>query len=287
MSTEVTSSAAGAPRLTRIVTCYRQWPCVAHWSRWEACFSADVEWIIVNDCPADPCPAALAATLLARGVQIVTPPENLGRSGARNFGAALARGEWLENLDGDDLPLPVEVTSWPAVAEYDGLQFPAPEVRRDARSIDAPAMYQTLEVAPADTWAPLLPQLRPFDVRLTATMWRRDFYVRMGGYDGRFEGIEDVHLAFKAARMQARIGRMTRPKQIYCRRGERETFSRVRVEGAARFFRWLRVNHPDVAPQIVTGWLAKEEAYLALLTAGEVVRHPLRWFNYGKWRLFS
>ena len=57
-------------------------------------------------------------------------------------------------------------------------------------------------------------------------MWGREFFLRTGGFDGRFEGIEDVHLAFKADQLGARAARRDRPKQLYCRRPRRETLEK-------------------------------------------------------------
>ena len=276
----------GAPvALTRIVTCFRQWNMIRHWLRNTELFAARTEWIVVNDCPADTPRPELAAELSQRQVRVLAPECNLGRSAARNWGARHAHGEWIEHIDGDDLPLPVEVSELPPPESADVLQFPARSTRVPLTEIGHWTDFQAA-VAPTENWSPLLEALRPFDVRLTATMWRLAFFSGLGGYDGRFEGFEDVHLAFKASRCGARVLRLERPKQVYCQRPERDTLGRLRIEGAGRFLRWLRQNHPEVTPEIVNGWLAKEELYLAVRSGLASLCNLSGWWDYVKWRFF-
>jgi hypothetical protein len=132
----------------------------------------------------------------------------------------------------------------------------------------------------------LLAALRPFDVRLTATMWRRDYFLQLGGYDSRFEGIEDVQLAFKASVRSARVIRLPQPKQVYCRRPERETLRRLRIEGNLRFLRWVAVQYPELAPSELTGWVAKDNLYLAMKALTHLMRSPGGLLHYMRWRWF-
>lgn len=272
-------------RLTRIVTCYRQWGLIGCWIDREELFGAGVEWMVVNDAPDDACPPGLAAVLIRRAVRVVQVAHNLGRVGARNRGAHEARAEWIEFIDGDDMALPVDLADLPGTDEADILQFPAPAVMMP---VTAASGWRPPSEAlrHAENWSPILPRLRPFDVRLTANLWRRDFFLHAGGFDGRFDGFEDVQLAFKADRLGARVVRRARPKQLYCQRPGRETRERVRIEGETRFLRWLRSHHPEVAPEIVTGWLAKGNLYLGLSAGLDFLSHPRHWSRYLRWRFF-
>ncbi|MFC7310513.1 bifunctional glycosyltransferase family 2 protein/CDP-glycerol:glycerophosphate glycerophosphotransferase [Streptomyces monticola] len=67
----------------------------------------DLELIVVDDCSQDAC-AAIAAEYAERDprVQLVRLESRSGAGGARNAGAARARGDFLLFLDGDDLLLP-------------------------------------------------------------------------------------------------------------------------------------------------------------------------------------
>src|SRR5581483_1444432 len=80
-------------------------------------------------------------------------------------------------------------------------------------------------------WSAFTGDLAPFDVRPAATMWNRGFIERLGGYDGRFETVEDVQLALKTASAKARVLRFRRPKQVYCVKPGRDSLPRPRVEG--------------------------------------------------------
>jgi hypothetical protein len=66
---------------------------------------ADFEMVVVDDGSTDGTPAILAGITDPRLV-VLRPPRNLGIVGARNFGFAACRGEYLAALDHDDLSHP-------------------------------------------------------------------------------------------------------------------------------------------------------------------------------------
>ncbi|SDT86148.1 Glycosyl transferase family 2 [Verrucomicrobium sp. GAS474] len=186
---------ASAPLLTRIVTVYRQWDCIARWIDDPALADPRVEWIFVNDAEGDPAPAALRQTAVGRQARFVEEGINRGRSGARNHGAALASAPFLAHVDGDDLPLPLPPTFAPPEADLLFLPF-ACEGKGDGESwsenrIDTAVfgeLFRALGVAGDVDWRP------------AALVWRREAFGRIGGYDGRFEGAEDAHVVWKALR---------------------------------------------------------------------------------------
>jgi glycosyltransferase involved in cell wall biosynthesis len=65
----------------------------------------DFELIIVDDASTDETPNILAAYDDSR-VCVLRPEHNLGVAGARNFGLAACRGEYVAALDHDDISLP-------------------------------------------------------------------------------------------------------------------------------------------------------------------------------------
>ena len=273
------------PRLVRIVTCYRQWDNFERWLGHDALFAPDIAWLTVNDDPRDPPPTTTARRLTQRGVQIVTSPDNLGRSGARNLGTAHAHSAWVEHIDGDDLPLPVQPTSWPAATECDLLQFPtvvAPfnPASSSTERTGSPQPHQPI-------WTPLTSEIGPIDVRLSATVWSRTFLEKISGYDPRFDGFEDVHLGFKAARAGARIVHFDSPKQVYCQKAGRATLAPIRVNGSLAFMRWLRTHHPEVASREVSAWLGKELLYQAVLSPLALIRNLRPVWDYLRWRVLK
>ena len=65
----------------------------------------DFELIIVDDCSTDGT-RAVAEGLGDPRIRVAQTPENCGASGARNFGASLARADWVAFQDSDDEWLP-------------------------------------------------------------------------------------------------------------------------------------------------------------------------------------
>jgi len=256
--------------LTRVVTCFRQWREIACWADKNELFDPAIQWIIVNDCPENGCPPELKTLLASHGVNLIESKFNEGRSQARNLGTAAAKSVWIEHIDGDDLPLPVDLNSLPDPAQFDVLQFPAVEVTVSIYEL------KTIDVADhpiVGNWSTFTGLLSPFNVRPAATMWRKDFLEGLGGYDGRFETAEDIQLALKAAAAGARVWRGRRPKALYSRRPGRDSFPRPRVEGVLRVCRWARANSMPLVRREAELWEAKEVLYLAAHAALDLCRN--------------
>ncbi|MBE1160430.1 glycosyltransferase [Dyella acidiphila] len=78
---------------------------------------AQLEIVVVDDGSKDSPPQALCAM---EQVQLIRLPENVGRSGARNTGAAAAKGRYLLFIDSDCLPLRGDFLSLHLQALRDG-----------------------------------------------------------------------------------------------------------------------------------------------------------------------
>lgn len=224
-----------APEISRIVTCYYQWNYLAQWLYDDELFHANVEWIVVNDAPEDRPEARLREELDRRHVRLVAPHANIGRSRARNLGARVSTGRWLDFVDGDDRPLPIMVEDLCA-ANAGLLVFPI----RTAMVGDMP--FCDAARAPVQHyshWETLLPEFQPINVTPAALLWRRTTFFALEGFDGRFEGAEDIHLVFRAAQSGVLLGRAGSPKQCYFTRPERHTFIPYRIEGHRRLFEWI------------------------------------------------
>jgi glycosyltransferase involved in cell wall biosynthesis len=272
------------PILARVVTCFRQWREIASWADVSELFDPRIEWIIINDCPENCCPPDLRANLEKRGVKLIFPKFNSGRSNARNLGTAAARSVWIEHIDGDDLPLPINVEGLPDPEQFEILQFLIAEVTTPVYELKSFEMTYNARPAGGD-WATFTGHLAPFEVRPAATMWKRTFLEGLGGYDARFETVEDVQLALKASASRARVWRGSHPKQVYYRRPGRDSFPRWRVEGMLRVCRWARANSIPRAESEAALWEAKEVLYMASHAAIDVLRNLQPIARYCLWRV--
>lgn len=173
--------------------------------------------MVVNDAPDDPCPADLAGLLRARGVSIENCPVNLGRSAARNLGAARAATPWIEHVDGDDRPLPFPIDSLARAAGSEAGLISYPELEYTEPG-PTPAMtnpWPRWEPGVHTYWAFLFPQYGPVNPHPAGTVWARDAYLALGGYDARLANGEDMQLLWKASRAGVRCLHWPAPKQAY------------------------------------------------------------------------
>jgi hypothetical protein len=274
--------ATASPLLSRVVTCYRQWSYVQSWIRRDELFAAPhTEWIVVNDCPRDKPSEALAAQLQARGVQVITPPANLGRSGARNRAATMARGEWLDFVDGDDGPLPFDPSFLVGIKE-DIVSVPV-------RLAQAGHDFEKPGDAPlhrAGSWDELLPRFAPVDVAPSAVLWRRDSFLDLGGFDGRFDGAEDLQMMFRAAETGLTLARHEEPKQCYFLREGRRTFEPQHIFSHRRALQYI-ANEASAAEvrESAKRWLGKEMAYEVAAVARSTWRQRRLLLKYIGFRL--
>ncbi|MCD0451168.1 glycosyltransferase [Actinocorallia sp. API 0066] len=82
----------------------------------------DIEFLAVDDGSRDDTPRLLAKSGVA-GLTVLTNPEALGLSGARNTGLAAARGKYVTFLDGDDWVAPGYFTALADAVEGLGCDF--------------------------------------------------------------------------------------------------------------------------------------------------------------------
>jgi GT2 family glycosyltransferase len=202
--------------LARIVTCYRQWRHIEAWLDDDRLHNEFTKWIVVNDAPDDPCPDRLAAVARHRQVLMLSPGVNVGRSHARNIGARSTDAIWIEHVDGDDTPLPITEGTLAGFTAIDLAAFPVVHHHPGDCGILERRYEPTPTSAPwRDFYSFLFEDHLPLDVRPAGTLWRRDAYQRIRGYDARFETIEDLHIVWKAKQHGLRIGHAEMPKQSH------------------------------------------------------------------------
>jgi len=200
--------------LTRIVTIYEQWDYLHHWIDEDALFNdPSVAWIVCNDAPHSPCPPGLCAAICARGASLLTPAFNLGRSEARNLGARAASSLWLEFIDGDDVPLPIDL-DWLRSAPRDRLvHYP----HRTYALIDEKVNpMSTLEPPNPFFWQiGLIRRLPVINCRPSCLIFPTEAFHAIGGFDGRYDTCEDLHLIWKFDRTAIGVTEGPAPKQLY------------------------------------------------------------------------
>jgi hypothetical protein len=205
------------PLITRICTVYRQWPQVAAWLTRDELFTGECAWIFVNDCPENPPPDAVGAILQQRGALLHEMRINGGRSQARNTGTALARTPWVEHVDGDDRPLPLP--SDELSPDDVGLVF-FPVLHQGPGSENLPA-EPTFTYHGRNAFFDLVfASYLPMDWRPCSTLWRRETLNALGGFDARFEPVEDIYLVWRAVRAGVRAGHAPVAKQCYTLAGK-------------------------------------------------------------------
>jgi glycosyltransferase involved in cell wall biosynthesis len=227
-----------AAGVSRIVTVYHQWGFLRDWAWEPALFNGRVEWIVVNDAPGDPAPRDLSERLEALGVRVITPRRNLGRSGARNLGAQAATGVWLDFVDGDDRPLPFDAPA--EVVPLELVFHPVPERRERVFRPEHGSWPTPWDSGTHTYWGFLAPEWRPCDPRPAGVLWRREAFLELGGFDGRFEPSEDLHLLACAQEAGLRAGHDARPKQAYFWHEAVDFRAQADPFGPLRFLRWRR-----------------------------------------------
>lgn len=190
--------------ITRLVTCYRQWHLLARWLDHDALHQDGVDWMIVNDSPETPIPAEIQAIADRRGITMLTPRVNLGRCNARNWGVRQARSEWIDLVDGDDIPLRLDpamlsgvdtdLVNCPIVTYELGAESETPIANPPEKGVTDRHPF-----GPTHINAMMYPSYMPADPRPVAMIYRRQPYLEIGGYDARYDdGWNDTEFLARA-----------------------------------------------------------------------------------------
>jgi glycosyltransferase involved in cell wall biosynthesis len=182
-------------KVGRAVTIYGQWKLIDRWLDNDALLQPWVEWIFINDKPSDPPPQRIREKLSRFG-RLIEPPTNMGRCCARNLCVQKLSSEWIDIIDGDDIPYPIP-EDFDHEADEAGLVFF--DVVHHAESNEGVLVPQLDK-----GWTP--PPLNQlieavaghYDCRPVAVMWRRNMFVDLGGFDGRADHVEDMNLCIRA-----------------------------------------------------------------------------------------
>jgi glycosyltransferase involved in cell wall biosynthesis len=149
---------------------------------------ADLELVVVDDGSTDDTPAVLAAFDDSR-LQVARTP-NRGVSAARNMGASLARGRYVAFLDSDDVWLPGKLARQAAFMAATG---------HDASQTQEIWMRGGRRVNPRQAHLKrdgdfFQAALRLCLVSPSSVMIKRDYLLRLGGFDEALPACEDYDL---------------------------------------------------------------------------------------------
>ncbi|MBD2774444.1 glycosyltransferase [Iningainema tapete] len=189
--------------LTRICTSYRQWNYIKKWIYQDKLFNEFTNWIILNDCPSDPLPYELKEVFQKRNIKFHEFTFNMGRCTARNYGVNISNTKYVEHIDGDDLPLNID-TKLLENNSVDLIFFKIPHHRIDTSGKILPVLdnqknifYEGNQIN--EFYSLLFPKWgENVVIRPAGTLWKRDVFLSLGGYDERFTGAEDAQLLWKA-----------------------------------------------------------------------------------------
>jgi GT2 family glycosyltransferase len=150
-----------------------------------------VEIIVVDDCSS--AKARRKIEDLSELATIVDTPSNLGLSGARNFGARLATGQWLAFLDDDDVFLP----------RKSEVQLRYLENHPECKALGG-ALTMMPPAGPSQYWGGKVTKKLTVSDALyytasmaQALMIRRDDFLKLGGFDEELRRLEDYEFGIR------------------------------------------------------------------------------------------
>jgi glycosyltransferase involved in cell wall biosynthesis len=149
---------------------------------------------------------------------ILSTPKIIGTSGARNFGAQQAKGEWLAFLDDDDAWLPDKqerqiryLEAHPNVeALGGGMTMVTPDGRREYWG---DTYTHRLTLASALCYTASMAQ---------ALMIRRDVFFELGGFDSRMRYLEDYEFGIRLLASAHETHFLGEPLFVYHRGGRQQ-----------------------------------------------------------------
>jgi glycosyltransferase involved in cell wall biosynthesis len=228
---------APRPKVSVIVTCFNLAQYLV------ACIDSvraqsldDIELLLVDDCSADDT-AKLGDRLQAsdKRIRYLSTPENLGLSGARNFGFAHSRGHYVMFLDADDMlaenalaTLASELDRSPAIHVAGGHLTMVDEHGKDPRRNDWPWKE-------FDWWS----QMAHANQLHYASLMRRQVLEASGGYRRRDWRAEDAALLCRVTSLGFRAAKVTeQPTIIYRNRGDSKSKSEPGDGPWTEWFPW-------------------------------------------------
>lgn len=153
------------------------------------------EIIVIDDASTDASPAILEE--FGNSIQLIKLEENVGACRARNIGIAVAKGDFLVFLDGDDLLLP-----WALAVYSEIVDRMRPNIILSAmRWFEGEVPQVSAEPAPAQTevvdYESLLEKDRPYRASASALVIKRDTFIRVLGWPTEIFPLEDLEVLIR------------------------------------------------------------------------------------------
>lgn len=190
------------------------------------------EIIVVDDGSSPASLKRLSAVLSDQPARLVLQAHS-GPGGARNRGAAEARGRWIAFLDADDLWRPDKLERQMALARSDAgrgrlILCASETVGPDGRTLSEQRFNQPIH---ADALiARMLERTGPIHSFTSTLFLERADFLKLGGFDTRLRFREDHHLLIRAAR---RIGCAAVPEVLSARVLHRSSYTSRRRNAPA------------------------------------------------------
>jgi O-antigen biosynthesis protein len=165
---------------------------------------ADWEWIVVDDASTNPVykPYAEALANVCPRFRLVTLTANEGISGATNAALKLARAPYVCMLDHDDLLHPEALAACLEKLEEEDLDA----VYTDSDKVSEKGIRDESFYKPC--WSPEYFRGVMFVGHLLCV--RREIALAIGGFDKRFDGIQDFEFFLRFSEKTSRIGQVAR-----------------------------------------------------------------------------
>ena len=183
-----------------------------------------IEVIVVDDASSDDT-AAIVEDLCRHDsrVRLVRRPRSGGAAAARNDGFALAAGEWIAVLDGDDIVMPGRGRAMLDAARASSADIVADNVERFGKTLSRETTIMAMGTLPYGVMIDVASYLganlilrRGVNLGFLKPMFRRSFLVRHGlRYDERLRIAEDSHLCLEALLADARYLVLSEPFYRY------------------------------------------------------------------------
>jgi len=155
----------------------------------------DYEVIVVDDASSDGTSEGLKN--YANAISLVCLDVNVGACGARNRGAAVARGDYLVFLDGDDAFVPWALTVYDRIVDATNPKLILASMKWFEEKLpDREALERPHEIAIVD-YADYLRRDRGFGHSASAMVVARRAFEEVGGWQVGFFPLEDVEFALR------------------------------------------------------------------------------------------